>query len=268
MHINIHPIKVSSTNSQEHQLDKARMRRRSMSIKNLMQGCRISEIRDLQRVPRTVDLLNNTESSRTFCNFIPAAQREQTLHMSPMALMSNRRPHKSQRLAVCEAWNQRNNNKVLDTKYVSASALCAEGVTGLSSLLSEFCSPTLAYILLGPPPNPDGHEISDPVPPVGRLPKSWFLLSVLANTYCSAVWIHYIIHTNLIFAPRPTCDSLFHFPAKVSYSAVPSKTLQNAKPKLLNNEKDYPQNCSTWASKFTSEIAFSASCFHWHLKMQ
>ena len=52
--------------------------------------------------------------------------------------------------------------------YISATALCAFGVTGFLTLLSDFCYPVLsAFLLIGPPPNPDGHEPETP----GRVPS-------------------------------------------------------------------------------------------------
>ena len=56
---------------------------------------------------------------------------------------------------------------------ISATALCAFGVTGFSMLLSDFCYPVLsAFLLIGPPPHLDGHkpEMDGRIPPnpVGR----------------------------------------------------------------------------------------------------
>ena len=49
---------------------------------------------------------------------------------------------------------------------ISAAALCAFGVTGLSNLLSDFCCPTVClFLILGPLPNPHWHETSDLSPP-------------------------------------------------------------------------------------------------------
>ena len=44
--------------------------------------------------------------------------------------------------------------------YISATALCAFGVDGLSSLLPEFCYPTFCLsLILGPTRNPHRREI-------------------------------------------------------------------------------------------------------------
>ena len=42
--------------------------------------------------------------------------------------------------------------------YISATALCAFGVTGLSNVLSDYCYPVayLVFSLIGPTPDPHG----------------------------------------------------------------------------------------------------------------
>ena len=45
--------------------------------------------------------------------------------------------------------------------YISATALCAFGVTGLETLLADFCHPIVyvVFSLIAPPPDPDGRKI-------------------------------------------------------------------------------------------------------------
>ena len=80
---------------------------------------------------------------------------------------------------------------------ISGTALCAFGVTGFSTLLSDVCSLVLsAFLLIGAPPNPDGRQVWKNPTLVGRLRKSFVLLQVLVNIHYFALWIHHIIHVN------------------------------------------------------------------------
>ena len=97
----------------------------------------------------------------------------------------------------------------------------------------QLCFPTFAILLfllfslIGPPLIRTGItpiRTAESCLPCGALCKLWFLIHVLANIHYCALWIHHIIHTNLICCLSLTCCSLFHFPAKASYSHDLSKT--------------------------------------------
>ena len=147
--------------------------------------------------------------------------------------------------------------------HMSTTALCAFGVTRLINfafrlLLSDCMSGSLFN--QGPPINRPQIRTAESRIPCGPLRKSWFLLQLLPNIYYFAIWIHNIIHTNLMCFF--SSNVVFTFPEEASYAAVPSINPQNARAKLLKTkwitikiDRPGPQNPPP-------EIMFSAPCFH------
>ena len=125
--------------------------------------------------------------------------------------------------------------------YLSATALCAFGVTGFLTLLSDFCFSTLCLLLIiRGPPDPDGRYFSDSAAPVGRLCKSLFLLQVPANIHYFALWIHHIIHQSLNRCSTSLLIFTFSLSCKIITFRNPIKNLTKRKSRIVQKQQGFP----------------------------
>ena len=147
---------------------------------------------------------------------------------------------------------------------ISATALCAFGLTGFQTPLSKCCFPTFCFLLiLGPSHDPDGQPDLKSRPPMSCLRKPLFLLQVLVNTHYSALWIHHIIHNNLNCCYTPNVLFTFSLSCKIIIFSCSFENLTTCKSKIVQTRQGLSLNTVRPGPQSSlPEITLSASLFH------
>ena len=132
----------------------------------------------------------------------------------------------------------------IHTYYISATAICATGVTGLLNSALRLSGFRLFSVLriIGTLLYLPEMTFSGNAPPPGRSLQTSFLQYVLANIAYFALWIHPTIRQTLTFCST----SVLKHSSSLCYKYVISEnqliSQQFSKVKLLKNEKDSSQS--------------------------